>query len=182
MGKRSDFERVGKDFYPTPLKAVAPLIPYLPESFTFIEPCAGDFRLVNHIETLAPLSECYEAYDIDPQADEVREYDALQLTSEHVYGADFIITNPPWSRGKKDDYLLHNLITHFTSLAPTWLLFDADWAHTVQATPYLVRCEKIVSIGRVKWIEDSPHSGKDNAAWYYFDTNWNEGYTKFYGR
>jgi len=40
MGKRSDFERVERDFYPTPEAAVLPLLPHLPDSyFTFIEPC-----------------------------------------------------------------------------------------------------------------------------------------------
>ena len=29
MGKRSDFERIPRDLYPTPAKAVQPLIPYL---------------------------------------------------------------------------------------------------------------------------------------------------------
>ena len=29
MGKRSDFERRPADFYPTPAKAVVPLVPFL---------------------------------------------------------------------------------------------------------------------------------------------------------
>ena len=29
MGKRSDFERIPRDFYPTPYKAVLPLLPHL---------------------------------------------------------------------------------------------------------------------------------------------------------
>ena len=37
-------------------------------------------------------------------------------------------------------------------LAPTWLLFDADWAHTKQAAPYLRHCSHIVSVGRVHWM------------------------------
>jgi hypothetical protein len=43
------------------------------------------------------------------------------------------------------------------------------------------RLRKIVSIGRVKWIEDSAGSGKDNAAWYLFDAI-KAGPTEFYGR
>jgi hypothetical protein len=64
----------------------------------------------------------------------------------------------------------HGLITHFQNIAPTWLLLDADWKETRQATPYRPHCSDIVAIGRVKWIEGSKHTGKDNACWYEFDS------------
>ena len=67
MGKRSDFERVERDFYPTPWQAVEPLVPHLPEEFAFAEPCAGDGALVNHIETLKEGGWCSWASDIEPQ-------------------------------------------------------------------------------------------------------------------
>ena len=35
MGKRSDFERVERDFYPTPCKAVEPLVQHLPKDICF---------------------------------------------------------------------------------------------------------------------------------------------------
>jgi hypothetical protein len=38
-----------------------------------------------------------------------------------------------------------------------------------------------VSIGRVKWVEDSKGSGKDNSCWYLFDYH-HRGPTEFYGR
>jgi len=66
-------------------------------------------------------------------------------------------------------------------LAPTWLLFDADWMHTKQAEEYLSRCEKIISVGRLKWIADSDHAGKDNCAWYLFGNQPEVG-TVFIGR
>ena len=50
MGKRSDFERKPRDFYPTPREAIEPLIPHLPETGLFAEPCAGDGRLIDCIE------------------------------------------------------------------------------------------------------------------------------------
>ena len=49
MGKRSNFERIERDFYPTPFEAVEPLIPHLPDKFTFAEPCAGDGSLTRHL-------------------------------------------------------------------------------------------------------------------------------------
>ena len=74
------------------------------------------------------------------------------------------VTNPPWSRP-----VLHPIINNLSDQAPTWLLIDADWVHTKQAIPYLPRLQKIVSIGRVKWIPDSPFAGKDNCCWHLFD-------------
>ena len=50
MGKRSNFERRGADFYPTPRAAVLPLIPYLRGIRSFAEPCAGAGDLVRHLE------------------------------------------------------------------------------------------------------------------------------------
>ena len=36
-------------------------------------------------------------------------------------------------------------------------------------------CSDIVAIGRVKWIEGSKHTGKDNACWYMFDSRHTAG-------
>jgi hypothetical protein len=80
------------------------------------------------------------------------------------------ITNPPHSRE-----VMHRLITHLQRIAPTWLLIDADWAHTRQAAPYMAACTHIAAIGRVKWIEGSKFTGKDNFAWYRFDARHNAG-------
>ena len=39
-GKRSDFERVSRDYYPTPYDRVLPLISHLPQKpFSYAEPC-----------------------------------------------------------------------------------------------------------------------------------------------
>ena len=52
MGKRSDFERIPRDLYPTPAKGVQPLIPYLRAAGirSFAEPCCGNGDLVRHLE------------------------------------------------------------------------------------------------------------------------------------
>lgn len=168
MGKRSSFERRERDFYPTPAEAVEPLLPHLPEGFTFAEPCAGDGALIDHLPGL-----CVWASDIEPRSGGIKEWDALTIPKPN---ADFIITNPPWDRK-----LLHPMITHFSSLAPTWLLFDADWPHTKQSAPFMPFLRKIVSVGRVKWIPDSKMTGKDNCAWYLFD-NSGRHETVFVGR
>ena len=36
MGKRSDYERKERDFYPTPMEAFLPLLPHLPYNFIII--------------------------------------------------------------------------------------------------------------------------------------------------
>lgn len=174
MGKRSNFERIERDFYPTPPSAVAPLLPHLPRKFSYWEPCAGDGALIDALP-----GEAINKSDIEPRRDDILPIDALSIEYKPLYGKvwDFIITNPPWSRD-----ILHPMIVHFSDMRPTWLLFDADWIHTKQSAPYLPRLRKIVSVGRVKWIPDSPHTGKDNVIWALFDQPRESGAIEFVGR
>lgn len=60
------------------------------------------------------------------------------------------------------------MIPKFSQIAPTWLLFDAAWAHTVQAAPFLKNCSKIVAVGRLKWFPGSKSVGKEDCSWYHF--------------
>ena len=87
MGKRSNFPLVPRDFYPTPLKAVQPLIPHLDGIRRFAEPCCGDGALVRHLESFG--LRCVYAGDI------AIGQDALELTADDIAGAP-IITNPPF--------------------------------------------------------------------------------------
>ena len=141
-GKRSEFERIPRDFYPTPYSAVEPLIAHLPEWYTFMgyeSTCAGDGRLIDHLESNG--GKCTHAYDIEPQDSRVIQYDALLLEQVET---PYIITNPPWNRK-----ILHPMIERFSAISlPTWLLFDSDWMHTKQSVPYLTMLKKVVSIGR----------------------------------
>jgi hypothetical protein len=91
--------------------------------------------------------------------------------------ADFVFTNPPWERP-----VLHQIIERSARLKPTWLLFDSDWAFTKQAGPYLEMCRKMVTVGRVKWIEGSDNTGMDNCCWYLFDIHSVGQPTEFYGK
>jgi len=170
MGKRSAFVRRERDFYPTPAEAVAPLLRHLAPATRFSEPCAGDGALVDHLTAAGHV--CVWESDIEPKRP-MFEADALAL---HYVNQDCIITNPPWERKT-----LHQLIIHLSDQAPTWLLFDADWKHTRQAAPYLNRLRKIVSVGRVKWIPNSPFTGKDNCAWHLFGLPQSEP-AAFFGR
>jgi hypothetical protein len=157
MGKRSSFERRKADFYPTPRAAVVPLIPYLRGVRSFAEPCAGEGHLIRHLESF--VLRCVYQGDIHTGQD------ALALGS---YGAvDAIITNPPFSRENRP--LMHRMILHFQRIAPTWLLLPHDWSTNKGSAPYLQCCSDIVAIGRVKWIEGSKYTGKDNFGWFRFD-------------
>ena len=160
MGKRSSFERIPRDFYPTPHAAVPPLIPHLRGVRSFAEPCCGDNALVRHLESFG--LRCAYAGDI------ATGQDALALDT---YGdADAIITNPPYERKT-----MHALIWHFARFLPTWLLLETDWASTKQAAPFMPLCSDIVSVGRLRWIEGTTMSGKQNFAWYRFDARHTAG-------
>jgi len=170
MGKRSDFERKPRDFYPTPMEAVKPLLEHLPKDFTFAEPCAGNGALIEHLETKGI---CMWASDIEPQADGIHKNDYSDVGFDELIESEYVITNPPWDRK-----ILHPMIEYFSPKIKTWLLFDADWMHTKQSVPYMAMCIKIVSVGRIKWFGNM--TGKDNCAWYLFDKKVNN--TIFYGR
>lgn len=173
VGKRSDFERRERDFYPTPLSAVIPLLPHLSPSTEFCEPCAGDGTLIDHLVSAG--HECIEAWDIEPKREDIDQVDARD---GHLIWDGFVfITNPPWSRG-----VLHPIIMNLSRQAPAWLLFDADWTHTRQSLPLIPYLRKIVSVGRVKWIPDSPFTGKDNCAWHLFDQRSTATEIQFIGR
>jgi len=175
MGKRSDFERVERDFYPTPREAVLPLLPHLAPTVNFCEPCAGDGQLIDILESYG--AKCVFASDISPQRNDIVKADFKDLTTTQTHYATKIITNPPWNRK-----ILHPMIEHFRELGKgAWLLFDSDWMHTKQSTEYMPYVNKVVSVGRVKWIPDSKSVGKDNCCWYHFLPL--KAYrTEFYGR
>lgn len=172
MGKRSDFERVPRDFYPTPYEAVIPLLPHLPPAIEYAEPCAGDGALIRHLALAGHI--CVDACDIEPRSHDIDTDDATEVCAAD---ARFYITNPPWDRK-----VLHPVIINLSDQRPTWLLFDADWMHTKQAAPFMDRLRAVVSVGRVKWIPDSKMTGKDNCCWYLFGKPDPLGRTTFYGR
>jgi hypothetical protein len=158
MSKRAPgrFERSPRDFYATPSKAVLPLIPHLRRAGirTFAEPCCGEGDLIRHLE--AHGLRCVYAGDLGTGQD--------ALARSHYGSANAIITNPPFTRP-----VMHALITHFQSIAPTWLLIETDWLFTQQAESFLPHCSEVVCIGRVQWEPGSKHTSLDNYGWARFD-------------
>lgn len=183
MGKRSDFDRIEKDFYRTiDKRAVSSLLPFLTEGTRFIEPCAGYGDLMAELEKHG--HHCVYACDNNPLENPLWDNNRIIFGDAfcidyNSLSYDVLITNPPWNRND-----LHNMITHWieNSSKPIWLLFDADWAHTKQSAYYIKKwCTDIVSIGRLIWIPGTTMSGKDNCAWYRFSADKYEE-TRFHGR
>ncbi len=175
MGKRSNFERIPRDYYPTPPKCVEFLLPHLDDYQYFVEPCAGNGQLVDALEEKSHMT-CKWLSDISPSRQDVMPLDAFDLNETHLQDADCIITNTPWNRD-----LLHPMIEHFVSLRPTFLLADADWIFTKQSSRFTNKSylKKIIAIGRVSWFGNT--TGKDNCCWYLFDQT-NSSTPRFYGR
>lgn len=153
------YEKRPNDFWPTPFAPVRVLADHLPGGSTFIEPCAGDGRLADHLERLG--HRCVLKCDVEPQRGDVERRSAFQVRVRR--GVDFFITNPPWTRE-----MMHPLMRHMYEQRPTWLLFDADWAFTDQSVPHMPYCRKIVAVGRVSWFENGA-TDRVNVAWYLFD-------------
>lgn len=173
MGKRSSFKKRKHDKYDTPYAAVPALIPYLSPDATYAEPCAGKGLLMDHL--FQHGFKYTAAYDIKPKQNYIEKMDVLKgFHKEYINYADYIITNPPWTR-----QLLHPMIDIFRNITTTWLLFDAPWMHTKQAIPYLEYCSLVVSVGRISWMENGV-SGKDDCCWYRFGMDKTE--TIFKGR
>lgn len=171
MGKRSDFERRENNYYPTPERAVLQLVDHITiNDIRYVEPCAGNGALISHLSKQNAV--CVGAWDIEPKIDKYPEgelvqtanifdIDLRQYCDDH--NVDYIITNPPWSRDE-----LHDMIVYFSDIRPTWLLFDANWLNTKQARSYRDRLSKYAPVGRLKWIEGTSQTGKDDSAWYLF--------------
>lgn len=187
MGKRSNFERNPRDFYPTPFEAVKPLVEHggfdINTPFFYAEPCAGDGRLVRHLDLFNnQFCNLGGAYDIEPKGPGVMQADVFGGNNRALMGN--VITNPPWDRKFLHPFIakwirVNNIFSN-TNLC-MWLLFDADWMHTKQSREFMPYCDKIISVGRVKWIEGSKNTGKDNCCWYRFRTT--RGHkTEFVGR
>lgn len=162
MGKRDGgaYERSPRDLYETvDPRAVAALLPHLKLGTPFVEPCAGAGALSDQL--VAAGMACKGLTDIHPLRDDIGQGDALGLTFEHT-----IITNPPFTRT-----LMHALMWHFAVQQPTWLLVEADWLMTQQASEIMrTHGADVVAIGRLRWFRegdprDKGNDPKDNFVW-----------------
>ena len=177
MGKREEVKKpkVDKDFYRTiDPDAVTPLIPYV-RGKTFGEPFYGNGDLE---DLLMDAATCKWRSDIRDTVLICTVKPATEVTKSNLVGVDYIISNPPFTKS-----VLLPCIEHLSKLRPTWLLLPADMLHNKYMTPYMKKCELVLSVGRLCWFPNDQGKmvkGVDNYCWYKFvdyDTN-----TTFKGR
>ena len=150
MAKRSpgQFARLPQDQYATPLAGVEPLLPYLDPATHFVELCTGEGLLAGHLKGAGHV--LVGAYDL--------LHDARTQRYPEANDGVIFCTDPPWRRD-----FLPPAIVNLSDQAPTWLLIDADYLHTRQSIPFMPRLRAVISVGHLKRIPGSPHTGKDNA-------------------
>jgi hypothetical protein len=75
------------------------------------------------------------------------------------------IFNPPYW-GKPRD--LHVLIGNVSDHTTFWALLQHDWVAKAGSGALASRAQRVIPVGRVKFIPESPHSGMDNVVWIKF--------------
>lgn len=159
------FKRANNDFYETPEDAVKFLAPYLPERFTYYEPCVGNGKLIKGLaENTDGICVGYSdafSYLYDLEGSPCIDAQELSVKDTEF---DFFITNPPWTRK-----ILHAIIKNLSNQRPTWVLFDGEWCFTKQSKDFRDRLRRVVPTYRIKWIAGTPHNSKSGSAWYLFD-------------
>ena len=162
MGKREEVKKpkVDKDFYATiDPDAVTPLIPYV-RGKTFGETFYGDGDLE---DLLMDTATCKWRSDIRETVLSSKVMPATDVTAYDLRDCDLIISNPPFTRS-----VLLPCIDHLITLKPTWLLLPSDMLHNKYMTPYMKKCELVLSVGRLCWFLDDNGKkikGVDNYMW-----------------
>lgn len=151
---------IARDHCTTPSAAVDPLLPFLTRGDGFIDPCAGKEMLVQYL--VKHGIECIRASDIEP-TDRFMPRDDARFTDQFGADNEYFIAHPPWTPD-----ILDRIIWNLSSQFPTWLLLDAGWMHTQQATRFRRRLRMVVSVGPVEWDIGSGLTLRDNCAWYLF--------------
>ena len=196
MGKYTNEERNERDFYPTPIKAVHPLIPHLEGIARYAEPFVGDGKLVNHLSVLKSSMVCTWAFDIEPQLEpitvtstseflvsEQRDFDELTPYDFAMgmiqRGVEAVITNPPWLNTPNSGYQLTRFVNKLCFGGfPVILLLNGNilnnkgfWQNRVHGKSMGDLCYQVLPVGRMKWIEGSEHTGKEDCSWFFFNEN-----------
>lgn len=180
MGKRSNYARRERDYYATPAKGAAPLLPFLIRDGIrdFAEICAGNDHLVRHLE-FAGLRCVYKG-------DIATGQDALKLTLADLNNAQAVITNPPTKYAEErgsTTRLLTDLLQHVLDLGvPAWWLIHHDWVTSLRAVPFLKHCSDIVPCPRLKWIEGTKDGAMDSFSWFRIDPQYQRAFTPIHHR
>jgi hypothetical protein len=157
MGKRSDFKRIERDAYNTPLGAALPLLTLLESATRFIEPCVGEGDLRSHLEAAGhPLRRRLRL-----------SFPRRPLCRlQHSRGRDLRHQSSVLGPARKPASLDRQPRESGTGLA----VMNANWLHNKSSAAVMPRLKTIVSVGRVRWIVGSPYTSKDDVAWMLFGT------------
>ena len=164
MGKREEIKKPksARDFYATiDPDAVTPLLDHV-FGDTYAEPFYGNGDLE---DLLMDVAVCKWRSDVRDTVGSSKVMPATEVSKKDLSECDIIISNPPFTRG-----VLLPCIDHLTSLLPTWLLLPADIMHNKYMSPYMEKCELVLSVGRLCWfpVDNKMVKGVDNYAWYKF--------------
>ena len=147
-----------QNFWVTPVGPIHKLARHLPFGLIFDEPCAGDGAILRGLAPFGII--CGAAHDMTPRAEGIVPGDATRLP---LSGRP-IITNPPYGWP-----LLKPLLDHWVGRAECWLLLPWDMPCNVRMSPYAAHIDRILPLGRVKWIVGSKSTGMENSGWFHFD-------------
>lgn len=166
---RSDFEKIPIDqYFSFDPRIGEALSVYLPETFTFIEPFAGQGDLINQILYRKSNAECIEAYDINnnkiTENYTIKKQDIRETLFNKV--PDLFISNPPFSRSYMK--LTKEIILRTSNIASSWYLLPFATACNKGFNEQMSRCSKVVPVGRVRWIPHSEHDETKDIAWFKF--------------
>ena len=137
----------------------------------FIEPCVGEGVLWSGGIFEARWPCAGDAYDL-PHDARTKRYPCQRRRDLH--------NERLWACSVLHEIIV-NLSSQATDLALARCGLDAT-PYEQDRDPFMPRLRAIVSVGRLKWIPGSPHTGKDNVAWILFDRPDDRANIRFIGR
>ena len=147
MSKRSNFDKVPKEFYrsidPKIGQALAPYV----RGLTYASPCYGEGDLEDQLMDVAT---CKWRSDIRETVGCSEVMPVSSIKEEYLEGVDCIIENPPFSK----DALLP-ILDHLLPMGkPMWLLLPWDHLQNGYMKPYVKYMQCAVPLGRLYWFEN----------------------------
>jgi hypothetical protein len=153
-------DEVQDSYWPSPAEVITPGLVKHIKGLRYAEVCAGNGKLIRHLQ---PYAKCVWASDVYSRHGKVVERCALSLTAAEMR-TRLVITNPPFS-----SKFLYRFLDHcIEECLTTWLFLPMDFGLRVTSAFVMPFCERIVAIGPVRFIEDSPSKGETNFAWFKF--------------
>lgn len=158
----SGYERREADFYPTPDWVTDVLCENYVLRGRIWEPAAGDGRMARRLRRHYDV----DASDVNAIAGAEGALNFLEVRHPTRYGA--IVTNPPFSLS--ESFVRHaiNLTDGVNGIVAMLLRHDWDTAGSRRDLCELLTL-KIVLTRRIRWIEGSTGSPRENHAWYVWD-------------